>query len=209
MSELLLLTRIVPGGGGGAGGGGAGPGDPSPTPQKRRLWGEPLVMGVSQVLLGTLQVALGGSLLVALGDPVGAQLGTPLATGPVLIVSGATLAATAQGPSKGRARAALGLAVVASIVSFLALGLQGLLVAYGCPSCYNLGPPAQRVLLGIYVLLMTSSAAGAGLSVIGAVAATRARPKRIQPPVVIYQTALPGMGAGPVEATPTSDPAPQ
>ncbi|XP_051631179.1 uncharacterized protein LOC127464748 isoform X2 [Manacus candei] len=174
MSELLLLTRIVPGGGGGGAGGeggGANPPRPSPTERRRRLWGEPLALGVSQVLVGTLQVALGGSLLVALGDPVGAQLGTPLGTGPVSIVAGATLAALGKGPSKGRARAALALAVVASIVSFLALGLQGLLVAYGCPSCFHLGPPAQ--------------------------------------PVVIYQTALPGVGAGPAEATPTGDPAPQ
>ncbi|XP_051631181.1 uncharacterized protein LOC127464748 isoform X3 [Manacus candei] len=171
MSELLLLTRIVPGGGGGGAGGeggGANPPRPSPTERRRRLWGEPLALGVSQVLVGTLQVALGGSLLVALGDPVGAQLGTPLGTGPVSIVAGATLAALGKGPSKGR-----------------------------------------RVLLGTHVLLMTSSAAGAGLAVIGAVAATRARPKRIQPPVVIYQTALPGVGAGPAEATPTGDPAPQ
>ncbi|XP_050184275.1 uncharacterized protein LOC126646769 [Myiozetetes cayanensis] len=162
---------------------------PLPTPTQEEPLGAPSALGVSQVLLGTLQVALGGSLLVALRDPLGAQLGTPLGTGPV-------------------ARAALALAVVASVLSFLALGLQGLLLIYSCISCFHLGPPAQRVLLGTHLLVMTSSAAGAGLAVIGAVAASRARPKRSQPPVVIYQTALPAGGAGLAEATPTGDSTP-
>ncbi|XP_068854815.1 uncharacterized protein [Aphelocoma coerulescens] len=211
MAELLLLTRVLPAGGGGAEGG-PGPTPPppwgaSPTPPKgRRLWGEPLALGVAQALLGSLQVALGGSLLATLGDPAGAQLGVPLGTGPVLLLAGALQAAVAKGPSLGRARAALALAIVAAIVSFLALGVQGLLLLHGCVWCYGLGPAAEGALLGAQVLLMMSSAAGAVLAVIGCVAATRGRPRAGPMPVVIYQTALPAAGAGPAEATP---PAPQ
>ncbi|XP_059728859.1 uncharacterized protein LOC132341372 isoform X2 [Haemorhous mexicanus] len=209
MAELLLLTRVVPGAGGGAGPAAPPPPPPGPRPHRgggEGLWGEPLALGVSQVLLGSLQVALGGSLLATLGDPLGAQLGTPLGSGPVLMVAGAALAAMAKGPSAGRARAALALDIVAAIVSFLALGVQGLLLPHSCPWCHNLGPAAQGVLLGTQVLLLMSSAAGAVLAVIGCVAATRGRPKATPMPVVIYQTAMPAPGVGPAEATP---PAPQ
>ncbi|XP_058679137.1 uncharacterized protein LOC131570759 isoform X2 [Ammospiza caudacuta] len=205
MAELLLLTRVVPAGGGGAEAAAPPPPPPGPLPHPKRgqrLWGEPLALGVSQVLLGSLQGALGAALLGSLGDPVGAQLGTALGSGPVLMVAGAALAAMAKGPSAGRARAALALDIVASIVSFLALGVQGLLLPHSCPWCYNLGPAAQGVLLGTHVLLLTSSAAGAVLAVIGCVAAARARPKATPMPVVIYQTAMPAPGAGPAETTP-------
>ncbi|XP_056366333.1 cuticlin 2-like isoform X1 [Oenanthe melanoleuca] len=203
MAELLLLTRVLPAGGGGAGA--AAP--PPPAPRKGGgLWGEPLALGAAQLLLGSLQVALGGALLATLGDPLGAQLGAPLGGGAALLVAGALLVAMAKGPSAGRARAALALAIVASIVSFLALGLQLMLLPHSCPWCHDLGPAAQGALLGTHVLLMTSSLAGAVLAVIGCVAATRARPRAGPAPVVIYQTALPAQGAGPAEATP---PAPQ
>ncbi|KAM6999521.1 transmembrane protein 176B [Passerculus sandwichensis] len=204
MAELLLLTRVVPAGGGGAEAAAPPPPPPGPLPhpERGRLWGEPLALGVSQVLLGSLQVALGAALLGSLGDPVGAQLGTALGSGPALMAAGAALAAMAKGPSAGRARAALALDIVASIVSFLALGVQGLLLPHSCPWCYNLGPAAQGVLLGTHVLLLTSSAAGAVLAVIGCVAATRGRPKATPMPVVIYQTAMPAPGAGPAETTP-------
>ncbi|XP_048149170.1 uncharacterized protein LOC125320790 [Corvus hawaiiensis] len=210
MAELLLLTRVLPGGGGGAGAPSPTPPPPwgaSPTPPKGGgSGGSPWRWGVALALLGSLQVALGGSLLAALGDPAGAQLGVPLGSGPVLLVAGAVLAAMAKGPSAGRARAALALAIVASIVSFLALGVQGLLLLHNCFWCYGLGPAAQGALLGTQVLLMMSSVAGAVLAVIGCVAATRGHPRAGPMPVVIYQTALPAAGAGPAEATP---PAPQ
>ncbi|XP_061299101.1 uncharacterized protein LOC133263370 [Pezoporus flaviventris] len=157
---VALLTRVLPGGGG-----------------DRKLGGEPLAVGVSQLLLGALQCALGAGLFVALQHPVGAELGAPIGAGAVLMVSGAVLVAMAQRPSVGLARAALALGVVASIGSFLALGLQGLLLPHTCPTCYNLGPSHEGALLGAHALLMTSAAAGAALAVTGSVAAARGRPK--------------------------------
>ncbi|XP_056366334.1 uncharacterized protein LOC130262859 isoform X2 [Oenanthe melanoleuca] len=165
---------------------------------------------MAELLLLTRVLPAGGGGAGAAAPPPpaprkgGGLWGEPLALG--LLVAGALLVAMAKGPSAGRARAALALAIVASIVSFLALGLQLMLLPHSCPWCHDLGPAAQGALLGTHVLLMTSSLAGAVLAVIGCVAATRARPRAGPAPVVIYQTALPAQGAGPAEATP---PAPQ
>ncbi|XP_069739141.1 mRNA decay activator protein ZFP36L3-like isoform X1 [Phaenicophaeus curvirostris] len=191
---VLLLTRIVPRG--------SELGSPPAKPGSQRLWGEPLALGVSLLLLGALQVALGAALLGALGEPLGGQLGAPVGTGATLLVSGALLVALAQGPSVGRARAALALGIVAAVVSLLVLGLQALLLPHGCPTCGHLGPAAQEAVLGAQALLMTSSAGGAALALTGAVAAARGGASRGGDPIVIYQTALPGQGAGLGEAPP-------
>ncbi|XP_030330818.1 uncharacterized protein LOC115603215 [Strigops habroptila] len=198
---VVLLTQVLPGGGG-----------PEPgTPLKRqKVWGEPLVLGVSQLLLGALQCALGAALLVALRDPFGAQLGLPLGAGAAVMVSGAVLVAMAQRPSVRRARVALALGIVASIGSFVALGVEGVLMPHGCLTCPFLGPAAQEALLGAHALLLTSAAAAAALAVTGSVAAARGRKRaREGPPIVIYQTSLPAPGAGLSEATPPSGSAPQ
>ncbi|XP_053908587.1 uncharacterized protein LOC128849912 isoform X4 [Cuculus canorus] len=178
---VLLLTRIVPGE--------SDLGSVPPKPGTQRLWGEPLALGVSQVLLGALQAALGAALLVALGD--------------ALLVSGALLVALGQSPSVGRARAALAVGIVAAVVSLVALGLQALLLPHGCPTCDSLGPTAQEALVGAHGLLMTSSVGGAAMALTGAVTAGRGGATRGGTPIVIYQTALPGLGAGLGEATPT------
>ncbi|XP_053908586.1 uncharacterized protein LOC128849912 isoform X3 [Cuculus canorus] len=192
---VLLLTRIVPGE--------SDLGSVPPKPGTQRLWGEPLALGVSQVLLGALQAALGAALLVALGDAVGAQLGAPVGAGAALLVSGALLVALGQSPSVGRARAALAVGIVAAVVSLVALGLQALLLPHGCPTCDSLGPTAQEALVGAHGLLMTSSVGGAAMALTGAVTAGRGGATRGGTPIVIYQTALPGLGAGLGEATPT------
>ncbi|XP_053908588.1 uncharacterized protein LOC128849912 isoform X5 [Cuculus canorus] len=173
---VLLLTRIVPGE--------SDLGSVPPKPGTQRLWGEPLALGVSQVLLGALQAALGAALLVALGDAVGAQLGAPVGAG-------------------AAARAALAVGIVAAVVSLVALGLQALLLPHGCPTCDSLGPTAQEALVGAHGLLMTSSVGGAAMALTGAVTAGRGGATRGGTPIVIYQTALPGLGAGLGEATPT------
>ncbi|XP_064900078.1 uncharacterized protein LOC135576833 isoform X3 [Columba livia] len=150
MEGVVLLTRIVPGG--------AGPGRP-PQAQGRHRYGDPLALGVAQVLLGALQVALGGTLLGALGDPLGAQWGAPLGTGGLLLVSGSLLVTLEKRPSVG-----------------------------------------MGALLGVQVLLLLMGVAGAGLAVTGTVVAGRGGAKGERPPMVIYQTALPG--AGLAETTP-------
>ncbi|XP_053908589.1 uncharacterized protein LOC128849912 isoform X6 [Cuculus canorus] len=127
--------------------------------------------------------------------------GEPLALG--LLVSGALLVALGQSPSVGRARAALAVGIVAAVVSLVALGLQALLLPHGCPTCDSLGPTAQEALVGAHGLLMTSSVGGAAMALTGAVTAGRGGATRGGTPIVIYQTALPGLGAGLGEATPT------
>ncbi|KAM6225947.1 uncharacterized protein LJ264_016171 [Porphyrio hochstetteri] len=194
MEGVVLLTRVLPGGG-------DTPGGPQKGPW---LWGDPLALGVSQALLGALQVLLGAALLAALGEPVAAQLGAPVAAGALLLVSGATLVALAQGPSVGRARAALALGVLGSVFSALELLVQGLLMPHSCPTCHSMAPAAQGVVLGAQALLMTSAAAGAVLSVTGAVTSARGGVTRAGPPVVLYQAALPGAGAGLGQAPPPS-----
>ncbi|KAM8985769.1 uncharacterized protein PRD47_019106 [Ara ararauna] len=128
----------------------------------------------------------------------------------MLMVSGAVLVEMAQRPSVGRARAALAMGIVASIGSFVALGLQGLLLLYACPTCYSLGPSEAGALMGAHALLLTSAAAAAALAVTGSVAAARGRRKaREGPPIVLYQTSLPAPGAGLSEATPPPASGPQ
>ncbi|XP_069739142.1 uncharacterized protein [Phaenicophaeus curvirostris] len=153
------------------------------------------------VLLLTRIVPRGSELGSPPAKPGSQRLwGEPLALG--LLVSGALLVALAQGPSVGRARAALALGIVAAVVSLLVLGLQALLLPHGCPTCGHLGPAAQEAVLGAQALLMTSSAGGAALALTGAVAAARGGASRGGDPIVIYQTALPGQGAGLGEAPP-------
>ncbi|XP_064900072.1 uncharacterized protein LOC135576833 isoform X1 [Columba livia] len=195
MEGVVLLTRIVPGG--------AGPGRP-PQAQGRHRYGDPLALGVAQVLLGALQVALGGTLLGALGDPLGAQWGAPLGTGGLLLVSGSLLVTLEKRPSVGMARVGVAVGGVSSCCLLLALlgqGLSlGLSLSHHCPQCHQLGPAGTGALLGVQVLLLLMGVAGAGLAVTGTVVAGRGGAKGERPPMVIYQTALPG--AGLAETTP-------
>ncbi|XP_071656677.1 uncharacterized protein [Patagioenas fasciata] len=199
MEGVVLLTRIVPGG--------AGPGRP-PQPRGRHRWGDPLALGVAQVLLGALQVALGGTLLGALGDPLGAQWGAPLGTGGLLLVSGSLLVTLDKKPRVGTARVGVAVGGVSSCCLLLALLGQGLSLGLGhqCPQCHQLGPAGTVALLGVQVLLLLMGVAGAGLAVTGTVVAGRGGAKGEGPPMVIYQTALPG--AGLAETTPPA-PTPQ
>ncbi|XP_059728860.1 uncharacterized protein LOC132341372 isoform X3 [Haemorhous mexicanus] len=165
MAELLLLTRVVPGAGGGAGPAAPPPPPPGPRPHRgggEGLWGEPLALGVSnwfvlvsQVLLGSLQVALGGSLLATLGDPLGAQLGTPLGSGPVLMVAGAALAAMAKGPSAGR-----GVLLGTQVLLLMSSAAGAVLAVIGCVAATRGRPKATPMPVVIYQTAMPAPGVG-------------------------------------------------
>ncbi|XP_046762144.1 uncharacterized protein LOC107050532 isoform X2 [Gallus gallus] len=186
MEEVVVLTRIVPG----------GPGNGQPHKPKRGLKGEAKALGVTQMLMGALQTSLGAALLAALQDPFSTQLGVPVGTGVLFMVTGAVLLAAAG-------KEAVGLLV-----------MQGVLLPNGCGRCWAMAPHVQGAVLGAQALLALGAATEVGLAVGGAVAAGRALAGRGQVPLVLYQTAPPPtvapptQEAGPAVAPPTGS-APQ
>ncbi|XP_064900077.1 uncharacterized protein LOC135576833 isoform X2 [Columba livia] len=130
------------------------------------------------------------------------RYGDPLALG--LLVSGSLLVTLEKRPSVGMARVGVAVGGVSSCCLLLALlgqGLSlGLSLSHHCPQCHQLGPAGTGALLGVQVLLLLMGVAGAGLAVTGTVVAGRGGAKGERPPMVIYQTALPG--AGLAETTP-------
>ncbi|XP_071656683.1 uncharacterized protein [Patagioenas fasciata] len=132
--------------------------------------------------------------------------GDPLALG--LLVSGSLLVTLDKKPRVGTARVGVAVGGVSSCCLLLALLGQGLSLGLGhqCPQCHQLGPAGTVALLGVQVLLLLMGVAGAGLAVTGTVVAGRGGAKGEGPPMVIYQTALPG--AGLAETTPPA-PTPQ
>ncbi|XP_071656680.1 uncharacterized protein [Patagioenas fasciata] len=125
-----------------------------------------------------------------------------------LLVSGSLLVTLDKKPRVGTARVGVAVGGVSSCCLLLALLGQGLSLGLGhqCPQCHQLGPAGTVALLGVQVLLLLMGVAGAGLAVTGTVVAGRGGAKGEGPPMVIYQTALPG--AGLAETTPPA-PTPQ
>ncbi|XP_040513023.1 uncharacterized protein LOC107050532 isoform X1 [Gallus gallus] len=204
MEEVVVLTRIVPG----------GPGNGQPHKPKRGLKGEAKALGVTQMLMGALQTSLGAALLAALQDPFSTQLGVPVGTGVLFMVTGAVLLAAAGKEAVGLARAALALSVLSAVLAVLQLVMQGVLLPNGCGRCWAMAPHVQGAVLGAQALLALGAATEVGLAVGGAVAAGRALAGRGQVPLVLYQTAPPPtvapptQEAGPAVAPPTGS-APQ
>ncbi|XP_065275984.1 membrane-spanning 4-domains subfamily A member 4A-like [Emys orbicularis] len=131
-SGVVLLTQIIPQ---------PHSSDSSapPRPLRKFYQGEPLALGITQILMGIVQVAFGIILILANGYQIMAiHVGTPFWTGILYILSGFICVAAAKNPKISLVKAMLAMNTLSAVVAGAGIIFYSLSLTFRFPqqTCY-------------------------------------------------------------------------
>ncbi|XP_053866460.1 membrane-spanning 4-domains subfamily A member 4A-like isoform X1 [Malaclemys terrapin pileata] len=158
-SGVVLLTQIIPQ---------PHSSDSSapPRPLRKFYQGEPLALGITQILMGIVQVAFGIILNLANGYQIIAiQAGTPFWTGILYILSGFICVTAAKNPKISLVKAMLAMNTLSAIVAGVGIALYSLSLIFYYPhgtcqwieeskSCAPTSRVPADTMLGVTMILL-------------------------------------------------------